>query len=114
MPNIMATYTSPKGAWIDAGYGIQEFESQHDVISNGESLRLRASYEKRQFSTPPKSLSRESTGLITPPPSREKNSLAVSPQRSKISHHGYDYKLREPDSKGRQLHRLVFRWYIKI
>ena len=99
--------------WLDIGDGVRVYDGASDLDDhtrgkNSMSCMTRRTTRIRSPSLP--SPQRASIGLHTPPSSDRKKAYATSPQSSKVSHLGYAYKLKVPDTKGRKLPRILFRW----
>ena len=110
----MESSTPAEGRWVDVGSGLKVYDSKvtQDIIADTPvRVRTRAVAKSIHFKTPRKP-GREPLGLETPPPSRRKQHSEFIPWSSKASCHEYPYKLKVPDSQGRKLPKVVFRWLV--
>lgn len=102
-----------KSRWIDRGEGIEEliFDDVADYeLLNEESVRGPQRHIQQRMSIPRDSPPRVSQALLSPPPTTRKKIPSARPRPLRISHLDYDRKLKVPDTKGRKLPRIAFRW----
>jgi hypothetical protein len=111
----MASLTPAKGRWVDIGSGMKVYdhESIQDVIAGSAvPIRSPAPAESSHFNKP-RQPERETIGLNTPPPSQKTERSELASNIPKASYDPHDYKLKVPDSQGRKLPRILFRWLVE-
>jgi hypothetical protein len=110
----MASLTPAKGRLLDIGSGMKVYDSEvtQDIIAGTPVPVGAAAAQSNSFDTPSRP-DRGRNGLNTPPPSQQKERSELASNIPKASYHKHDYKLKVPDSQGRKLPRILFRWLVE-